>query len=98
MLTFAPFCLGVMQEDKQKGSRFCVWITSEPCPRITDFLIRNLHKVSWSHITQDVITPEGGTADEGGKVDAPFTIQHKSPQSYLHSGTLYINFDTFYDN
>ncbi|XP_052060514.1 uncharacterized protein LOC127700861 isoform X4 [Mytilus californianus] len=78
----------VMQEDKQKGSRFCVWITSEPCPRITDFLIRNLHKVSWSHITQDVITPEGSTTDEGGKSDAPFTIQHKSPQSYLHSAIV----------
>jgi hypothetical protein len=86
MLSFSFKKTDITQEDKQKGNRFCVWITSEPCARIPDFLIRNLHKVSWNHITQDVITTEGSTAEEGGKPDAPFTIMHKSPQSYLHSG------------
>ncbi|KAK3108743.1 hypothetical protein FSP39_014630 [Pinctada imbricata] len=80
-----------LQEDQKKGNRFCVWITSEPCNRVPDFLLSGLHKLAWNHIMSDVV---GGESSQGGDTDtkpnkagaAPFTITYKSPQTYLHSG------------
>ncbi|WAR04812.1 DYHA-like protein [Mya arenaria] len=35
-------------EEKQKSSKFCVWITSEPCEKIPNYLILKLHKVKYT--------------------------------------------------
>jgi hypothetical protein len=83
---------GNAQDDKQKGNRFCVWITSEPCPLIPRFLLQNLHKLAWNHITEDVINSgptKGEVKDtEEGKPtpSAPLAITYRSPGTYLHSG------------
>ncbi|XP_056010102.1 uncharacterized protein LOC125667097 [Ostrea edulis] len=82
------------QDDKQKGNRFCVWITSEPCPLIPRFLLQNLHKLAWNHITEDVINSgptkgEGKDTEEGKQTQsAPLAITYRSPGTYLHSAIV----------
>ena len=81
------------QEEKQKESKFCVWITSEPCPRIPDYLLLNLHKLAWNHVTMDVLQQdalaEQETSTDGG--EAPLAVNYRSPQTYLHAGMYYKN-------
>ena len=78
------------QEEKHKQSKFCVWITSEPCKRIPDYLLLNLHKLAWNHITMDILQPDPtaeATAEstvDGG--EAPLAVNYRSPQTYLHAG------------
>ena len=83
---------GNAQDDKQKGNHFCVWITSEPCPMIPSFLLQNLHKIAWNHITEDVVN-SGPQKEESKDTEAanqspkaPLTMVYRSPGTYLHSG------------
>jgi len=75
-------------EEKQKPSKFCVWITSQPSPKIPNFLILNLHKVAWNHVTMDIMQPDmtDATTDSGEGSEPPLAINYKSPQTYLHTG------------
>lgn len=83
---------GNAQDENQKGNRFCVWITSEPCPLIPSFLLQNLHKIAWNHITEDVVDSktmkdENKEAEGGNQAPkAPLAIAYRSPGTYLHSG------------
>ena len=67
-----------------------MWITSEPSKRIPDYLLLNLHKLAWNHVTMDVLQQEGvpeSTAEstvDGG--EAPLAVNYRSPQTYLHAG------------
>eukprot|EP00105_Crassostrea_gigas_P044993 XP_019929141.1 PREDICTED: dynein beta chain, ciliary isoform X4 [Crassostrea gigas] len=82
------------QDENQKGNRFCVWITSEPCPLIPSFLLQNLHKIAWNHITEDVVDSknmkdEGKEAEGGNQAPkAPLAISYRSPGTYLHSAIV----------
>ena len=73
-----------------------MWITSEPCKRIPDYLLLNLHKLAWNHITMDILQPDPtaeATAEstvDGG--EAPLAVNYRSPQTYLHAGK-YIGLD-----
>nr|XP_022320176.1 dynein beta chain, flagellar outer arm-like isoform X6 [Crassostrea virginica] len=82
------------QDDKQKGNRFCVWITSEPCPMIPSFLLQNLHKIAWNHITEDVVN-SGPQKEESKDTEAanqapkaPLAMVYRSPGTYLHSAIV----------
>ncbi|XP_052258855.1 uncharacterized protein LOC127863384 isoform X2 [Dreissena polymorpha] len=78
-------------EEKAKTSKFCVWITSEPCLRIPNFLLLNLHKVAWNHITMDVTQPdmaEATTENTGEGSEPPLAINYKSPGTFLHSAIV----------
>ncbi|XP_071095883.1 uncharacterized protein [Haliotis cracherodii] len=66
--------------DQQDKSRFCVWVTSEPCEHIPHFLLQNLHKVAWNHM----ISPG---ADDTGDHILP-SLHHISPEGYLKSAIV----------
>ena len=77
-------------EEKAKSSKFSVWITCEPNSQVPDYLILNLHKISWNHITMDQVLGYGG-ADNTGEMsteggEPPLAINFKSPQTHLHTG------------
>ncbi|KAJ8316217.1 hypothetical protein KUTeg_006231 [Tegillarca granosa] len=72
------------EEDKKK-SRFCIWITTEPCANIPDFLIRNLHKLAWNLLTGETESDTKG--DDEGK-DPPFAISFRSPNTFLHTAIV----------
>lgn len=75
MFTLLAASIPAEQQDK---SRFCVWVTSEPCEQIPHFLLQNLHKVAWNHM----ISPG---ADDTGDHILP-SLHHISPEGYLKSG------------
>ena len=74
------------EDDKQASNRFSVWITTEPCDRIPDFLFRNLHKLAWNHITMDIVQADKSGETKDPENNTPFQISFQSPQTYLHTG------------
>jgi len=79
-----------MQDENKASNKFCVWITTEPSDRVPDFLICNLHKLSWNHLTLDTVeTKTGGDNEEsgsGGGGVTSYAVSYRSPQTYLHTG------------
>ncbi|XP_053409232.1 uncharacterized protein LOC123561373 isoform X4 [Mercenaria mercenaria] len=77
-------------EERQKSSKFCVWITSEPGQNIPDFLLLNLHKVAWNHMTMDILQPDiaESNTETGDGGEAPLAINYKSPMTYLHTAIV----------
>ncbi|XP_069115919.1 uncharacterized protein [Argopecten irradians] len=75
------------KEENKSESKFCVWVTSEPCEQIPDFLLRNLHKLAWNHMTihKEVTPPHKADDDAGGR---QFTLTYKSPHTYLHTAIV----------
>lgn len=80
-------------EERQKSSKFCVWITSEPSKNIPDFLLLNLHKVAWNHMTMDILQQDiaESNVESGDSSEPPLAIVYKSPQTHLHTGSFFLH-------
>ena len=78
--------LGMTPMSKSNQSRFCVWLTTEPSPKLPDTLLQSMRVVAWDNITDHLLNAEDTTSSSSGS-GQPVT-SHSLLDNVLKSGKL----------
>ncbi|KAK6172547.1 hypothetical protein SNE40_016179 [Patella caerulea] len=71
--------------NKKRTSRFCVWLTTEPCEHIPDRLVQNLHKVAWNYLA--TVNRPSDTKSPDKQANIP-TLNYLVPQAYFKTAIV----------
>ena len=77
--------LGMTPIGKNNQSRFCIWLTTEPSPKIPATLLQSVRIVAWDNITDHLLQTEDGSSSNSGQD----VTKHSLLDDVLKTGELY---------